>query len=414
MRLPWSPDGRGHVVLFLLVLAAGVGGIVALKILGWPQAAITAVPTALMLVYALLVRTVPLFRLRGDRAGDSCYYLGFLYTITSLGASLYTFAQSPDRLEPLIGDFGIALLTTFLGILLRVVFAQHREDAQDLERQTRIEVGEAARRFRAQLDNAVMEFGSFATAARLTHEELMREMAKQQLELVEQTTARLAEMTAVNADQVKAAVDGVSSATATFRDEAKKLNSGLRNAVKTMERISGDLGSLASPAAHIDRSVHRLVTALDGAAESLEARREADDARMQAIDKSILTAGKAAEAVRDVADDLRRGVDGEALGEALAEFGRGLKAWRERLDEGAAQTLALGKALRLVREEEVERLNQALAAQGVRVEALLAEEAALVDRVETRLVRAIDRLIAEVERSDRRDVSAAQQAEAAE
>jgi len=66
-------------------------------------------------------------RLRDDQSGDNLYYMGFLFTLTSLGVSLYQFSVERAA-EEIVQNFGIAIASTITGIALRVVFNQMRRD----------------------------------------------------------------------------------------------------------------------------------------------------------------------------------------------------------------------------------------------------------------------------------------------
>lgn len=60
------------------------------------------------------------------RAGDELYYLGLLLTLCSLIYTLVVLfltdaGNSPDRIEQLVGNFGIALISTVAGILGRIL-----------------------------------------------------------------------------------------------------------------------------------------------------------------------------------------------------------------------------------------------------------------------------------------------------
>src|SRR4051812_33663732 len=102
-------------VLFLAFVLAGAAYIVWAKLVNIPAAQVTGVPLGLMLLYALVLGLSRYFRLRDDQAGDNLYYLGFLFTLTSLGVSLWQFSAS-DRGESIVTNFGIAIASTILGV----------------------------------------------------------------------------------------------------------------------------------------------------------------------------------------------------------------------------------------------------------------------------------------------------------
>ena len=58
-------------------------------------------------------------------------------------------------------NFGIAIGSTIAGIGLRVLFNQMRRDPVEVEQRSRLELAEAARRVRRELDSSVVEFAYF-------------------------------------------------------------------------------------------------------------------------------------------------------------------------------------------------------------------------------------------------------------
>src|ERR1700736_194378 len=139
-------------------VAAGCAYIVLAKLKGVDQFFVTFVPVAIMLTYALAIYLARSLRLRDDQSGDNLYYMGFLFTLTSLGVSLYQFSATRAA-EEIVQNFGIAIGSTIAGIGLRVIFNQMRRDPVEVEHMMRLELAEAARRVRRELDSTVVEFG---------------------------------------------------------------------------------------------------------------------------------------------------------------------------------------------------------------------------------------------------------------
>ena len=86
---------------------------------------VTLVPVLFMIGYALLLGLARLFRLRDDQSGDNLYYMGFLFTLTSLAVSLYQFSTAGSAAQ-IVQNFGIAIASTIAGIALRILFNQMR------------------------------------------------------------------------------------------------------------------------------------------------------------------------------------------------------------------------------------------------------------------------------------------------
>jgi hypothetical protein len=117
---------------FLAFLAVGVG--VILPFSWWSRGApggaahwtMIAVVVALMVVYGVVIwkrsRTV----YASETDGETFYYLGFIYTLATLVATFAPLLNSPERPESrqVLGLFGLGLITTFVGLAGRIVFAQ--------------------------------------------------------------------------------------------------------------------------------------------------------------------------------------------------------------------------------------------------------------------------------------------------
>ena len=91
----------------------------------WHWTMVTLV-VGLMLVYGVVLwlRSRTAYASEGD--GETFYYLGFIYTLATLVATFAPLLNSSERPETrhVLGLFGLGLITTFVGLAGRVVFAQ--------------------------------------------------------------------------------------------------------------------------------------------------------------------------------------------------------------------------------------------------------------------------------------------------
>jgi ElaB/YqjD/DUF883 family membrane-anchored ribosome-binding protein len=156
---PVLPPGLLSGLLFFGVVIAGSGYIVVSKLNDFDALAVTSVPVLIMIGYAVLL-SARLFRLRDDQSGDNLYYMGFLFTLTSLAVSLYQFSAAGSA-EQIVQNFGIAIASTIAGITLRILFNQMRRDPVEIEATARMELAEASRRVKRELESAILEFGYF-------------------------------------------------------------------------------------------------------------------------------------------------------------------------------------------------------------------------------------------------------------
>lgn len=173
-----SSSVRGAIAFFI-VAAIGIVFIVAAKLSHLDPFEIVIVPVALMLAYACIMLAIPKLRLRDDQAGDNLYYLGFLFTLTSIGVSLYQFTGAASA-DEIVSNFGIAVTSTITGLMLRIAFNQMRSDPAQVERVSRHELSDASRRLRRELDTITREMSALG---RTTHQKT-RDILDVQLELV--------------------------------------------------------------------------------------------------------------------------------------------------------------------------------------------------------------------------------------
>lgn len=117
---------------FLGFIAAGVGVIVAFS--WWSGGAsggsrhwtMTALVVGLMVVYGIVLWVRSGTAYASETDGETFYYLGFIYTLATLVATFAPLLNSTERPESrqVLGFFGLGLITTFVGLAGRIVFAQ--------------------------------------------------------------------------------------------------------------------------------------------------------------------------------------------------------------------------------------------------------------------------------------------------
>ena len=263
----------GVAVIFLVKLIAQgrpiLGGVVA-----------SALGIAIMGLYRHDQKGV---RPEGDqpRLGDEVYYLGLLYTLTSLCAALVSLfllfgGEQPleERTDEMIGSFGIALLTTMAGIVMRMTLQGHGAGGQEtiiriphsatdsggagvaIEGVT-VDLERYAYELRRQLQNSANAFASHANQtilqARTTH-------------------AHMDEMMQAFHDglQLKANAD-LESLTSVFKAVADRAEEASQRAAVQQEGIYGALESFQAQVRAMDESMGRIRAVSGETAQDLEA-----------------------------------------------------------------------------------------------------------------------------------------------
>ena len=264
------PPGLMNGLLFFAVVVVGSSYIILSKLNNFGAFAVTAVPVLIMIAYAVVLGGVRLFHLRDDQSGDNLYYMGFLFTLTSLAVSLYQFSAAGSA-EQIVQNFGIAIASTIAGIALRILFNQMRRDPIEVEATARLELAEASRRVKRELESTILEFSYF------------RRMTQQSV------TDALDEMK-----------EGIGAAGKPLEEASRKSGETLDTLNERMVRVSEQLvqeGELLSrSSAHIVGAIDAVVTKL----ASLKAPEQAVENKLAPLIESLTAAvasfGESAEA----------------------------------------------------------------------------------------------------------------------
>ena len=209
---------------------------------------------ALMATYVFFVTLVPATKLRTDVAADNVYYLGFLYTLTSLAIAL-----SIDNAEAILANFGVAIVSTLIGIAARVGLNQLRVDPTDIEEASRLELADATRKVRAELHETVRQLTDFRNVSLqvLTEgyeevqknvENISSNVLKSVEDLVEQSAEPLSELVqktkAANEEAVKSIANVTKSnkALAKSNEDMVAQIAAVNSALEELSEHYGDTG----------------------------------------------------------------------------------------------------------------------------------------------------------------------------
>ena len=222
---PALPPGLISGLLFFGVVITGSGYIIISKLNDFGAFAVTSVPVLIMVGYAVLLGA-RLFRLRDDQAGDNLYYMGFLFTLTSLAVSLYQFSAAGSA-EQIVQNFGIAIASTIAGITLRILFNQMRRDPVEVEATARMELAEASRRVKRELESVIMEFGYFRRATQQSVTDAVDEAQESIGKAHKEFSGELKKLSSQRSEQ---ALDGLNERTVQVLDVSQAIGAGRRTA----------------------------------------------------------------------------------------------------------------------------------------------------------------------------------------
>jgi hypothetical protein len=250
------PPGLLNGLLFFAVVVFGAGYIVFSKLNDFSALQVTLVPVLIMIAYALTLGLARLFRLRDDQSGDNLYYMGFLFTLTSLAVSLYQFSTTGSA-EQIVQNFGIAIGSTIAGITLRIFFNQMRRDPVEVEHSARLELAAAARKVRRELDSTVLEFGSFRRATQQSITDAVDEIDVLLKEAKDRIVGQLSDFAA-------AANKPLRDASKQSGDTIEQLNTRILETFETAAmQLAEDGARLSTSTAAIVKSIDGVVAKLD-------------------------------------------------------------------------------------------------------------------------------------------------------
>ena len=294
--------------LFLGFIAAGVGVIVAFtwSYQGAPggstQWTMTSVVVGLMLVYGILVWIRSRTPYASEADGETFYYLGFIYTLATLVATFAPLLNSAERLDSrrVLGFFGLGLVTTFVGLAGRIVFAQtsspvfakpeeearrlgdaYAEAARAIERST-VRIVHAQQRAEGHLNESYS--GAVETirilSGRVTQQfdSMSAQVLKQFATMVERISAdaesAFIEVRNRAIQEIETASGQAAKAHDVAKEQVESLTTGTAGAVRTVsEQMAQDISRVArESAAELTEFIRRTNGSVTTTLEQFEAR----------------------------------------------------------------------------------------------------------------------------------------------
>ncbi len=334
---------KQHRDAWLIVLGIGCLIILLGNLFGagaWPVALLVA---AVMIGYAFYIeRYVDDAEVPGDIKGDSIYYLGLLFTFAALVAALITFdwgapGDDSSGTTGSIRNFGIALLTTIVGLAGRVWFTMTHESPGDIVDTARSHLEETVSRMKESLDRARDDLDIMAHRFR-------------------DSSAGLAEMAATIAEGTKNTAETYDALDA----YAGNIASATGSLAREMDQLQGVCDACSGALTRLRSRAEGLGARLDGVQDGIEDRLGRVQGQLEraaaTFERMNRVAGPAAERVNAALQGVR---GTEAAVAALADTLSGVRGSAERAQgalAGIADAVDQDEVLPLWR-ETVEQLH---------------------------------------------------------
>lgn len=289
-------------MLLLAAFLAGAGGGIALKLLGAHPIVSALFAAVVLIAYAVATYSTTHLQLEPEAIGDNCYYLGFLFTLTSLSVTLYFVVEAgadrrADLIPEVISGFGVALSSTIMGVFLRVLMMQFRVDIVVREQQSRLELDMAARDLREEMARGLRQFKSFSIEALQLAQERETAMRTQTDALLTETHEQMRRSAALVHETIQTATREQTAASMTaIREQAgvamHEVTAAIQDASIAMldsastafEALNAEKGAVTSFRVNVSEEIGRLSKSLAEASlqMSLQSERMA-----QALDRAV-------------------------------------------------------------------------------------------------------------------------------
>ncbi len=349
---------KQHRESWLIVLCIGFAIIIIGNLLGIGPWWLAATVSAAMGGFAYSVRSVRDIYVSGDAKGDSIYYLGLLFTFAALVAALIAFDwetsdAAGSSTSGAIRNFGIALLTTIVGLAGRVWFSMSQESPGDIAHTTKSALEEAVSAMKGSLDRARDDLDTLAGKFR----ESTKDLGKTTATIA--ATAKKAVETSESLDKCSA---DVARAAKAFTHEMGDFRNAVGAGTAAADKLKESLGGIGGQAEVFGDRFNALSEQLQEAHSTFSginavARPTADaigaasrgvaEAAAEAVSLPLVLAGfrestgKAAKAF----DGIAMSVDNNQMGAAFSEATRRARTAGQRIENIANQATRLGAAM---------------------------------------------------------------------
>ena len=147
--------------LFLLTVILKVGSAGIGWYIGDPWGFGFALPLFFMSAYIVLGIKRTDTDVSDANFADTCYYLGFIFTISSIIFSLFDLPQIGTKIQVIAIRFGAAMVTTVFGLIVRVYLVNFKQDIEEAVRAAEQAAIDAAYKLREHLAIAVEKLQEF-------------------------------------------------------------------------------------------------------------------------------------------------------------------------------------------------------------------------------------------------------------
>jgi len=197
------------------------------------------VPLSIMIIYIIIGIHRHDKEVTDEKFADSCYYLGFIFTITSIVFSLLDIPNIGTKIQDIAVRFGAAMVSTVFGLGVRVYLVSFKRDVADAIQESENAVIDASLRFREQLVIVFEKLCDFEfkvdNAVKATVDNVNTQVQLLSKNHADKLTEFFIDLTARNQQAFTEALSEVKTASLRLSDSVDDYSEGMRTNLMSVE-----------------------------------------------------------------------------------------------------------------------------------------------------------------------------------
>ena len=197
---------------------------------------VSIIPMIIYGIYVYFNRKKP----NVNTIADSAYFLGFLFTITSISLALYFLTPNEKDLSTqfnrIIQIFGFALITTIIGLLIKVCVVNLKPDLDDLSENIMGNLHESVSLFDDELVNAIERFQEVDQQLSDRYTDFTNKVIRMEKDTLEKTSGHLDHIITNSGQELEKFInESGQSLTTSMEESSKTLTAIMTKVVKDIE-----------------------------------------------------------------------------------------------------------------------------------------------------------------------------------
>ena len=353
----WDKSGSEPIPPATLFGGSLIAGIAAILIATYLENTFfnIALPLGVMVYYIYSIRQEEAETLSVEQKADSVYYMGFIFTLVAMTASLVSLANSDDlRFNTIVANFGLALATTILALAIRIIWlqinSQALEDADAILRDKLIKMSNALYANNERIVSAMTALSSqmedVTEPMKENYEKLTRSF-----DISDQVNKKLVDLN-INLEIASDNVQDLAEQIETLNPEFKDLNENAKEAIEIPSFIVNELSQLKGEAsALVERSKELAMTAEKIDEEATEATKTT----ILGLQKSLRSFDKAIAQANELMD-----TNAQHIGEYLTDSKSALEDANKLFLDGAKSIKDGNKAISKALKKSAKQIEQSM------------------------------------------------------